>query len=321
MISNLNLVSPIKNEFPFGIGCWQIGGPTQIDGKPAGWKSISENEVEAIFNQCIEIGIRTFDTSNIYGNGWSEKLIGKYVSSNPEVKIITKFGNVMLDNGKKELDFSVSNLLKSLDSSLTRLKRSTIDTFLFHGFPENPSKIEDAMVTLENLKSEGVIKHWGFSVNRIEHAKYCLGNNLGDTIELIYNLLERRVEAILPELSAKKFRVIARSPFANGLIHKRMLGSEIPQFHNEDILNIYPKEVLLWFSNQLKENLFLNNPEQLMLTALRYLLCSEVYKIVPGIRSLAHVEIVKMAYEAGPLTENEKEKITSSLPKFYPNWK
>lgn len=321
MISNLNLVSPFNNEFPFGIGCWQIGGPTQIDGKPAGWKSISENEVEAIFNQCINIGIRTFDTSNIYGNGLSERLIGKYVSANPEVKIITKFGNVILDNGKRELDFSVSNLLKSLDSSLIRLKRSTIDTFLFHGFPENLSKIEDAMVILENLKSEGVINHWGFSVNRIEHARYCLENNLGDTIELIYNLLERRVETILPELSAKKFRVIARSPFANGLIHKRMLASDFPQFHNEDILNVYPKEVLLWFRNQLKGNSFLNNPELLMVTALRYLLGSGVYKIVPGIRSLAHVEIAKLAYEAGPLTENEKEKINSTLPKFYPNWK
>ena len=63
------------------MGCWQIGGPITIEGKPFGWQSLKEKEAEAIINSCYEIGIRTFDTSSVYGDGLSELLLGKYLSS------------------------------------------------------------------------------------------------------------------------------------------------------------------------------------------------------------------------------------------------
>jgi aryl-alcohol dehydrogenase-like predicted oxidoreductase len=301
------------------MGCWQIGGPISIQGNPLGWQSIKETDVEVIVNSCYEIGIRTFDTSNVYGNGLSELLLGKYLSSYSDVQIITKFGNNL--NGNKIPDFSVNNLLTSLDGSLNRLNRSTIDTLLFHGFTDSKSQFEGAIQMLEDLKSEGVLKHWGFSVNRKEHALFCLENKLGDSIELIYNILERRIEPFLPNFVKHDFRVIARSPFANGLIHPRMLAATLPDFHKDDIRKSYSNEVLNWFSKQLKENSHLKNPEELLLIALRYLMHHDVYKIVPGIRSLAHVELVKLAYQAGPLSTVEKNNIRQSLPDFYPKWK
>src|SRR5262245_33517348 len=76
-----------------GMGCWAIGGPFLLDGKPDGWGAINDCESIRASQRAIELGITFFDTADVYGTGHSETVLGQAIAGRRnELIIATKFG-------------------------------------------------------------------------------------------------------------------------------------------------------------------------------------------------------------------------------------
>lgn len=76
-----------------GFGCWAIGGPFTMNGKPHGWGAADDGEWMAAIRRALELGITLFDTADVYGAGHSEQVLGRALAGRrDEVVIATKFG-------------------------------------------------------------------------------------------------------------------------------------------------------------------------------------------------------------------------------------
>lgn len=303
------------------MGCWQIGGPALKNGKSDGWSFLHEAEVERILASALSSGITFFDTAPTYGReNRSEYLLGKYLPKAPEIEISTKFGWKTDDKGNAHKDFSVSNLHRSLDLSLKRLMVSQIDTLLLHGFPDSGVFEDDLFNALENLRNQKVIKHWGVSPSTFSQVQVCLENGFGDTIEWVYHLLDRRIENLFSEINDKKIRLIVRSPFASGLITDCVLeNAQEKSKMVEDFSAHHAAEMIEWFKSQLK-NIAISN-QSMKLIALRFFLDKPVFKVIPGIRSTSHIDLIQQALKTGPLSSDQLKKQIQNLPESYPGFR
>lgn len=70
------------------LGCWAIGGPSWRDGQPVGWSGNDDNESLKGLRRAFELGINHWDTADVYGDGHSERLIGRVLKEIPRDKVI-----------------------------------------------------------------------------------------------------------------------------------------------------------------------------------------------------------------------------------------
>ena len=76
-----------------GFGCWAIGGPFTMDGKPDGWGIADDDESVAALRRALELGVTFFDTADVYGAGHSEEVLGRALAGHrDEVVLATNFG-------------------------------------------------------------------------------------------------------------------------------------------------------------------------------------------------------------------------------------
>ena len=84
-----------------GFGCWAIGGPFTMDGKPDGWGAADDRESIAAIRRALEMGITLFDTADVYGAGHGEEVLGRALAGRrDEVVVATKFGYTF-DTGRR----------------------------------------------------------------------------------------------------------------------------------------------------------------------------------------------------------------------------
>src|SRR3972149_8269427 len=93
-----------------GMGTWSIGGPfAWIDGEARGWGNTSNEESIRALNRAFELGVRVFDTADVYGCGLSEELVGRALEDyRDEVIIITKL--LLQDRKSTRLNSSPSKI-------------------------------------------------------------------------------------------------------------------------------------------------------------------------------------------------------------------
>src|SRR5664279_5353969 len=68
-----------------GLGTWQLG---------ADWGDVSEADARGVLDTAVDGGVTFFDTADVYGDGRSESLIGRYLADRPEldITVATKMG-------------------------------------------------------------------------------------------------------------------------------------------------------------------------------------------------------------------------------------
>ena len=122
----------------------------------------TEAETMRLFSRAVELGVNHFDTSDIYGLGRSEELIGRYLrESRADIVVSTKAGiRYMPVTGERRVDNSPAHLRNALEQSLKRLGRDHVELFYIQR-REAARPIEEVMETLSALKKEGKIAHWG----------------------------------------------------------------------------------------------------------------------------------------------------------------
>lgn len=135
-----------------GLGCMSFAGF---------FGSTDEATSLACLDAAVSAGITFWDTSNVYGMGVSEKLIGTYLAANrPEVVLATKVGIVA--GPPRRFDNSDDHIRSELEKSLRNLGRDRVELYYIHRRdPECP--VEQAAETMSRLVEEGLIGGYGLS--------------------------------------------------------------------------------------------------------------------------------------------------------------
>ncbi|MCB9944677.1 MAG: aldo/keto reductase [Geminicoccaceae bacterium] len=138
-----------------GLGCWSFAGS---------YGPTDEARSHATLSRALDLGIDFLDTSNVYGAGVSEEIIGRFIKDCPgRFRIATK-GGIRRSPGSTERTFdnSPAYLREMLEGSLRRLGVEHVDLYYIHR-REQQRPIEEVMETLVRFLKEGKIGGIGFS--------------------------------------------------------------------------------------------------------------------------------------------------------------
>lgn len=189
-----------------GLGCWQLGG----DFGPVGDETAS-----AILDAANAAGVTFWDTADVYGGGLSESRIGAHAKG-PGVLVATKLGR---GNGLFPDNYSKDGIRASLVGSAQRLGVATLDLAQIHCVPTAVLREGTIFRWMDELKAEGLMRHWGASVETIEEGMMCLEQPGCATLQIIFNLFRQEAaKELLPKAAAQDVGIIVRLPLASGLL-------------------------------------------------------------------------------------------------------
>lgn len=191
-----------------GLGAWQFGSEWWGWGKDFG----EQNAVETL-KTSLEKGINWIDTAEVYGNGVSEKLIGKVLRERrKDIVIATKVFPTHA---------GYQDVIAACEGSLKRLRTDYIDLYQLHG-PNPYEPIKETMRAMKELVKKGKVRYIGlsnFPVSLIKEAQAALKNIFIVSNQVRYNLVSREIDKeILPYCLANNISIIAYSPIAQGLL-------------------------------------------------------------------------------------------------------
>jgi aryl-alcohol dehydrogenase-like predicted oxidoreductase len=203
-----------------GFGGWAIGGPTEASGTPFGWGRTNDDESLAAIRRARDLGVNFFDTADSYGFGRSESLLGIVLSRRrQEAVIATKVGVVRSTGGPLRKDFSRQHIFHAVDGSLKRLRTDYIDLYQAHNPTLEELRGEEIQETMARLQEIGKVRYWGISISTIEEGIEIVKQGWGNTLQVLYNVLNQAPAADLFPLAARKgYGIIARAPLASGLL-------------------------------------------------------------------------------------------------------
>ena len=193
-----------------------------------------ERESHAILDMAMDAGVTHLDTSNVYGMGRSETVIGSYLTANPQARdhfsIATKGGITRNPNGPGNIfDNSPGHLQTELDNSLKRLGVEAVDLYYLHRRDPNVP-IEEVTETLAALVKSGKAKAIGFSeiaptTLRRAHAVHPVA-----AVQSEYSLSTRSPEMGLLQTCAELgVAMVAFSPVGRSLLTDAPLSIEVVQ--------------------------------------------------------------------------------------------
>ena len=295
-----------------GFGAWGIGGITP---GPTSYGPTDDIVSLNSLKRAFEKGITLYDTSNIYGAGHSESLIGRaFKSQRDKVIIATKAGFADYD---KPPNFSPSSIRKSLEESLIRLQTDYVDLLQLH----NPTgkiiqKHEDLLNLGEKLKQEGKIRAFGISVRSPEDGLLSIQHLKPDAIQTNFSLLDHRVIdcGLIKSAQKANISVIARTPLCFGFLTGEFDSST--RFPSSDHRSSWPpQQIERWVEAaqqmlNIRTNPKLQTPIQF---ALQFCLSFDsIASTLPGM--LSEEEVLENVYasEKGPLSKSELETISAT---------
>jgi aryl-alcohol dehydrogenase-like predicted oxidoreductase len=189
-----------------GLGCWQLGG----DFGPVG-----DETAGAILDAANAAGVTFWDTADVYGGGLSESRIGSHAKG-PGVHVATKLGR---GGGLFPSNYSRDGLRASLEGSAERLGVATLDLAQLHCVPTEVLRAGAVFGWMDELRAEGLVRHWGVSVETIEEGLICLDQPGCATLQIIFNLLRQDAATdLLPKAAERDVGIIVRLPLASGLL-------------------------------------------------------------------------------------------------------
>jgi aryl-alcohol dehydrogenase-like predicted oxidoreductase len=192
-----------------GLGTWQLG---------ADWGSVSEQDATDILRTAVETGVTFLDTADVYGNGRSETIIGKFLRTLPDggqgIFVATKLGRRGYPDG-----YTYDSLRSWTLESIDRLGRGQLDLTQLHCIPMRHMQAGQVFDWLRKLKSDKLIKHFGASVESMEEAKVCLQQEGCDSLQIIFNIFRQKpIHELFAEAKEKGVAIIVRLPLASGLL-------------------------------------------------------------------------------------------------------
>ena len=292
-----------------GFGAWGIGGLT--DGMTS-YGATDDAESLGALKQAYAEGINFYDTSNVYGTGHSETLIGRAFSDcRDRVIIASKAGFTGYDSA---LDFSPDHLWASLEQSLARLGSDYLDLFQLHN--PDPASLRDMPEigeALAAMKTEGLIRAYGISAKGPEDAIGALEVIPFDVVQINLNMMDiRAVDTGLLRLAAERGAgIIARTPLCFGFLSGQVTAET--RFPPGDHRHLWSRQQIQKWADgarQLHMAVPSANGQSRTQTALRFCLSHDpVSVVIPGIMTAEEALENALASELGPLSAAELHEV------------
>jgi aryl-alcohol dehydrogenase-like predicted oxidoreductase len=194
-------------------GAWAIGGT---------WGPVEDQESLASLRKAVDMGVNFFDTADVYGDGRSERLLGKLKKERPEEIIIaTKAGRRLdphLANG-----YNQKNLLEFVNRSLMNLSADALDLVQLHCPPTDVYYMPETFEALDNLVKMGKIRYYGVSVEKVEEALKAIEYPGVQSVQIIFNMFRQRPsDLFFREAARRKVGILARLPLSSGMLAGKM---------------------------------------------------------------------------------------------------
>ncbi len=290
-----------------GLGCMALSGT---------YRPSDDDSGIALIHRAIELGINHLDTSNAYGWGHNETLLGRALAGRrDQVFLASKFGQAMED-GKRVVHGEPQYVRDSCDQSLARLKTDYIDLYYIHRVdPTVP--VEETVGAMADLVAAGKVRHLGISeaapaTIRRAHAVHPLA-----AVQTEYSLWTRFAEeeifGVCDELGIS---YVAYAPIGRGFLSGEIKGTEDldetdrrrqhPRFAQE---NIDQNKVML----QALQDVAVNHGISPSQVALAWLLAQRDFLLpIPGTTSISHLE-ENVAATAVSLTDQELSLLSATF--------
>jgi aryl-alcohol dehydrogenase-like predicted oxidoreductase len=195
-----------------GLGTWQLGS--------ADWGNITDENAFSILQAFVDAGGNFIDTADVYGMGNSEKIIGRFMETEPrEIFVASKLGRRSDGDLGWPQNFTYDNMRKQVESSLMNLDVSELFLEQLHCIPIEELKKGEVFDHLRKLQDKELIRHWGVSVETSEEALLCLEQEGIASLQIIFNLFRQHVaDEIFAKAKEKDVAIIVRVPLASGLL-------------------------------------------------------------------------------------------------------
>jgi aryl-alcohol dehydrogenase-like predicted oxidoreductase len=288
-----------------GYGMWGL----------ASWTGSDDNESAASLQLAVDMGCNFFDTAWAYGAGKSEKILGDLVRKNSNRKLYTAT-KIPPKNFKwpSRREFSLDecfppdHIQEYVESSLRNSGLDSFDLVQFHTWQDKWLEDERAMQKMADLKSQGLFRAIGISINRWEpwNGVKAVRSGLIDTVQVIYNIFDQNPrDELFPACREMNVGVIARVPFDEGTLTGTLTKDS--KWPEGDWRNTYfVPENLNESVDRTEELKELLPPDMTMSEmALRFILGEpSVSTIIPGMRKKKHTISNINTSDAGPLSND-----------------
>jgi len=267
----------------------------------ASWSGSDDDESMASLERAVELGCNFFDTAWAYGQGHSERLLGRLLRARPATRLYcaSKIPPKNLKwpaTAEMRLDdtFPPDHIREYAEKSLENIGVRTLDLLQFHTWHDAWAGDERWQRAVASLKAEGLVRAVGISINRWEpeNGLRALRTGLIDAVQVVYNIFDQAPEdELYPACRELGIAVIARVPFDEGTLTGTLrLDSSWPQ---GDFRGVYFAGDRLRASVEHAERLRPEVPAQMTMPelALRFILANpDVATVIPGMRKRAHVD-------------------------------
>jgi aryl-alcohol dehydrogenase-like predicted oxidoreductase len=295
-----------------GYGMWGMGG----------WTGSDDEESLGSLDEAVALGCNFFDTAWVYGNGRSERLLGETLRLHRDktLHVATKIPPKNMAWPGRSTDrpddvFPPDHIREFTERSLKNLGVDTIDLQQLHVWSDGWASDERWQRAVSDLKSEGLIRAFGISVNRWEPANVleALETGLVDAVQVVYNIFDQAPEDLLfPACQRLDVGVIARVPFDEGSLTGTLTSDS--RWPEGDWRNVYFTPANLAATLPRVDALEPLVPEGMDLPglALRFILAHEaVTTTIPGMRKVAHVRANLAASDGDPLPHRLRDALRS----------
>ena len=193
-----------------GLGTWQLG---------ADWGDVSEADATAVLAASVDAGVTFFDTADVYGDGRSEQIIGRFLAGSAAaagITVATKMGRRVDQLAE---NYTLANFRAWTDRSRTNLGMDTLHLVQLHCPPSDVIESDEVYDALDTLVAEGAIAGYGVSVETCDQALAAIERPGLASVQIILNAFRLKpLEAVVPAARAAGVGIIARVPLASGLL-------------------------------------------------------------------------------------------------------
>ncbi|WP_346119979.1 aldo/keto reductase [Micromonospora coerulea] len=195
-----------------GLGAWQLG---------ADWGQVSEDSARDILAAAVDAGVTFLDTADVYGDGRSERLIGRFLRARPGhgLTVATKIGRRVPQTPQA---YTLDNFRAWTDRSRANLGVETLDLVQLHCPPTSVFADDRVFDALDTLVAEQRVAGYGVSVETCDQALTAIARPGVASVQIILNAVRHKpLDQVLPAAAAAGVGIIARVPLASGLLSGR----------------------------------------------------------------------------------------------------
>jgi aryl-alcohol dehydrogenase-like predicted oxidoreductase len=190
-----------------GLGAWQLGGD---------WGEVGEDEALAVLRAAVAEGVTFIDTADVYGDGRSERIVGKLLKEHDGLTVASKMGRRV---EQKTENYNLDAFRAWNDRSRENLGVDTIDLVQLHCPPTEVYSTDAVFDALDTLVEEKRIAAYGVSVETCAEALTAIARPNVASVQIILNAFRLKpLDEVLPAAAEAGVGIIARVPLASGLL-------------------------------------------------------------------------------------------------------